>query len=310
MSKRVLFLVGPTGSGKSEAAILIAKKLGGEIISCDSMLVYRGMNIGTAKPTKSEKQGIRHHLIDLVTPRQRFSASRYRDLALQAIREIHTRNHLPIVVGGSGLYVRVLTHGLAPQDKKIGRLRAQLEREAEHIGTGRMYARLKKIDPARAAKILPNDRRRILRALEIYETLHIKPSVWLKSSTSLDALGYQWKMFGIRRERSRLYERINRRVDRMMKIGFLREVKRLMKKGLSKTAKQAIGYAELIDYVKGRTSFDEAVLKIKQRSRHLAKKQLIWFRRDPGIQWIDVGGITAGKNIADHVIGAWSSGNG
>ena len=290
MLPQILFLVGPTGSGKSELAIQLAKTLKGEVISCDAMLVYRGMNIGTAKLSRREQLGIRHHMINLVSSRTQFSVSRFRKLALKAIESVHRRTRLPIVTGGSGLYVEALIDGLAPQPRKITLVRKKLERLVKIKGLPFFYRRLQKIDPKRAAEILPGVRRRILRALEIFEALKIKPSEWRERRIGLDKLGFSWKMFGLMRERAEWYNRINDRVDQMMARGFLKEVKQLSKKGLSRTARQAIGYQEILDHLKNKLNLEEAVRITKQRTRNLAKKQLIWFRRERRIHWIHLGG--------------------
>ena len=305
MSPTILFLVGPTGSGKSEVGISLAKALNGEIISADSMLVYRGMNVGTAKPSRAERKGIVHHLIDIVSPRELFSVNRYRTLALEAFEKIVKRNRLPIVVGGSGLYIRALTDGLAPQEKGTQKIRAKLERQAKQVGISYLYKRLKKIDPVRAAEILSRDQRRIIRSLEIYDAFGIKPSEWRLRKTSLEDLGFHWTIFGIRWEREELYDRINQRVDRMMEQGFLKEVKRLSKKGMSRTARQAIGYHELHNYLKGKMTLEQAIHMTKQRTRHLAKKQLIWFRKEKRIRWIDVHERRSFSDISTEIINSW-----
>ena len=289
MIPQIVFLVGPPGSGKSEIAVKLAKELNGEIISCDSMLVYRGMNIGTAKLTLRERGGVRHRLIDLKNPRQHFTVSEYRKLALQVIDQILKRNHLPIVVGGSGLYVQALIDGLVPETGKTKKIRTALEKKLEKYGWKKLFRELKSIDPERASEILPGDGRRIVRSLEIYEAYKIKPSIWRKKRVGLNALGFDWVMIGLMRERPELYGRINQRVMAMIEKGLIREVKYLSKSGLSKTACQAIGYSEILAYLKGRMSLEEAILTIQTRSRHLAKKQLTWFRKDKRIHWIEIG---------------------
>ena len=307
MKPNILFLVGPTGSGKSELAISLAKVLNGEIISCDSMLVYRGMNIGTAKLNREEREGIKHYLIDLKNPRQQFSVSEYRKRALEAIRKILDRKRLPIVVGGSGLYVQALIDGLVPESNKTAKTRKKLEEKLKRYGISYLYKRLKKIDPERACEILPSDSRRIIRALEIYETYHTKPSEWRKKRVALQELGHTWTMIGLMRDRQELYERINHRVERMIAKGFIREVKRLSKQGFSKTARQAIGYLEISQYLKNKISLDKAIEETKKRSRHLAKKQLIWFRKEKRIKWIFVPKHSSLNEVKNSVVNTWKN---
>lgn len=307
MQNRILFLVGPTGSGKSELGVELAKSLNGEIVACDSMLVYRGMNIGTAKPSRRERQGVRHHMMDLITPRQRFSVFMYRQKSLETIKDILRRKRVPIVVGGSGLYLESLIEGLPAQSKTSPHIRRELENDCEKLGLPEMYARLKKLDPDRASEIMVHDKRRILRALEVIESLGVMPSLWRKSRLGLRGMGYDYVVYGLERHRKELYERINQRVDKMMERGFLREATKLAAKGLSRTARQAIGYAELLDYRRKKLSLDEAVSKTKQRSRNLAKKQLIWFRRKKGIHWIQVSGDNHLSTALRDIVHFWRS---
>ncbi len=302
MNPLVLFLLGPTGSAKSDLSIHLAKLLSGEIISCDSMLVYKGMNIGTAKPAVREREGIKHHLIDIKSPSQQFAVSDYRKLALKAIEQVLRRGNLPIVVGGSGLYAQALIDGLVPESKNTSKVRRSLEKKLEKYGLKYLYKRLQAIDPERAREILPSDPRRTVRALEIYETYKIKPSIWLQKRVGLNELGYEWLMIGLRRDRAELYERINQRVERMIEKGFVREVKSLSKKRLSRTARHAIGYQEMLSYLKGELPLDEAIQETKKRSRHLAKKQLTWFRKESRIHWIDVKKETSLNQLTEKVV--------
>lgn len=309
MTPAILFLVGPTGCGKSDLGIRLAKKLNGEIVSCDSMLVYRGMNIGTAKVPVKARQGIRHHLMDLITPKQKFSVADYRRETLRVIADIIKRGKIPIVVGGSGLYLRALVDGIADQPVNTAKFRKKLERDAVRHGLSYLYQRLKRVDPVRAKEILPTDARRIIRALEIYDALKLKPSAWQKTAQGLDALGYAYQLVGLVRDRAELYERINQRVDSMMASGFVREVRRLKRAGFSLTSRQAIGYSEVLKYLSGEMTYEDVVAMIKQRSRNLAKKQLTWFRREKRIRWISVSGnshLTEGlRQIAEE----WKAGS-
>ena len=290
MPKRVLFLVGPTGSGKSKLVLALARKLNGEIISCDSMHVYRGMDIGTDKPTQRERKSIPHHLLDLKSPRAECSVFEHRTLTLKAIDQILSKNRLPIVVGGSGFYFKVLLDGMPQQPGKQAKLREQLEALARKKGLPYLYARLKKMNQARAKAIHPNDKRRIIRALEVLESARHSKNKSEETAEGLNLRGIQPIAFGLLRDRAELYERIERRVDRMFDAGWLDEVKRLKRAGLSKTARAAIGYSEILDYLKGRRTLEEAKAEIKKRTRHLAKKQMTWFRKDPRISWIQITG--------------------
>lgn len=314
----VLFIVGPTASGKSELAVALAKKLGGEILSADSMLVYKGMDIGTAKPTKKEKGGIRHHGLDLIPPTKTFSVFAYRQYALKAIRDIVKRVKIPIVAGGTGFYVRALLEGLSPLPGTQVALRRELEREAQEKGLPALYKRLLKLDPSRAKSIGPHNQRRIIRALEIYIASGKKPSESIRKTPGLEALGYKPMVIGIHRDRGELYRKINRRVDTMFRKGLVREVKRLADKKLSKTALQGVGYKEVLCWIRGchceepakdrggrrgnlsfknkiaslprvarnDASFEEVKDKIKQTTRHFAKRQWTWFKRERGIRWV------------------------
>jgi len=303
-------LIGPTGSGKSDLAVLLAKSLKGEIVSCDSMLLYKGMNIGTAKPTKAEQKGVRHHGIDLITPRQKLTVYKYRQTALKAIEGILKRRHLPIIVGGSGLYIKALLDGIASQPVKTTKIRKQLEGLEARKGALYLYEQLKQVDPKRASELLPTDKRRIIRALEIYEAFHQKPSEWRLETETLEDLGYSYTIFGLERDRAKLYERINRRVDRMIQMGLINEVKRLKKSGFSVTSRQAIGYSEILAYLDGKITLPEALELTKKRSRHLAKKQLTWFRKENRIKWIQLDDSRSAVSRAkSNILRIWKHAN-
>lgn len=306
MKPRVLFLVGPTASGKSEVALRLAKRLGGEIISADSMQVYRGMDIGTAKPPSLAQKRVPHHLIDLVSPAKTFSVYQYRNLALQKIREILKRRKLPIVAGGSGLYIRALLEGLSGQPGGDGALRREFEKEAQSKGSGALHRRLQKIDPKIAQKIHPQDQKRIIRALEISLTSNKNPSEWYAQRESLSALGYEPVVIGIAKERQELYQGIARRVDRMFRAGLVGEVKSLAKKKFSRTAGQAVGYKEVMAALKGTCSLEEARELVKRNTRRLAKRQMTWFRKEAGIQWILWKQGDDTEKVADKIRKAWN----
>lgn len=284
----VLFIVGPTASGKSALAVALAKKLSGEIVSADSMLVYKGMDIGTAKPTKNERCGIPHHGFDLILPTQSFSVFAYRQFALKAIRDIVRRGKVPIVAGGTGFYVRALLEGLLPLPGASAALRGELEREALEKGLPALYRRFLTLDPTRAKAIGPHNQRRIIRALEIYLVSGKKPSRESIKTPGLRELGYRPVVMGLHRDRAALYLKINRRVDAMFRKGLVREVKRLARKKLSKTALQGVGYKETLDWIRdpGTKPLKEVKDRIKQTTRHFAKRQWTWFKRERGIRWV------------------------
>ncbi|MDP8230724.1 MAG: tRNA (adenosine(37)-N6)-dimethylallyltransferase MiaA [Candidatus Gorgyraea atricola] len=279
---QVIFLVGPTASGKTKVSLKLAKKLNAEIVSCDSMCVYKGMDILTSKPSKSDRRKVKHHLIDIIPPTKEFSVSEYRRLAIAAIEDIFKRGKTPLFVGGSGLYVKAMVDGLftsAGKDEKFRKAQYVL---AGKYGNKYLYNKLKKVDSERAKKIHLNDLRRIVRALEIYRTEKRRPSELLKKR---EALGYSFKIFGIDRPREELYKNIDERVEDMFRQGIVKEVRNLSRRKLSLTAKKALGYNEVMGYIKGDLSLGQAKELLKKNTRHFAKRQLTWFRPDKRIQW-------------------------
>lgn len=268
------------------------------------MLVYRGMNIGTAKPALDERRQVRHHLIDIASPRSNFSVYAYRKRALRALEEIWKRGKVPLVVGGSGLYVEALWKGLSNHPGGDAKLREKLERKVERESLASLYRELERRDPERARAIHPNDRRRIVRALEIAILSGKTSSEWYRERKSLEELGCSVQIFGIARDRGELYERINQRVERMFRKGFVEEVKRLKRRGFSKTARQALGYREILesllrgDSEPGRR---ELIRLIQKRTRQFAKRQLAWFRRKAEIQWIPWGPHELVREVCDKI---------
>jgi len=279
----VYFLVGPTASGKTELSIKLAKKLDAEIISCDSMCVYRYMDILTSKPSKKDRRIIKHHLVDIVSPGEEFSVAEYRRLALKTIEDISKRGKAPLFVGGSGLYVKAVIDGLFPSGKKDEGFRRRQAQLAEKYGKIYLYNKLKKIDAVTARKIHPNNLRRVIRALEIYHTEKKRPSE-LKKDT--EPIRQEVRIFGVRLDRDGLYKNIERRVDWMFRKGIVQEVERLSRMKLSVTAKKALGYGEILGYLEGRHSIEQAKALLKKNTRHFAKRQMTWFRPDPRIQWL------------------------
>jgi len=300
MRPKIVFLVGPTAIGKTEIAIILAKKLNARIISCDSMQIYKGMDIITAKPSFNLRKRIPHYLIDIVSPTQDFNVSRYRKKALVFIEKILKNKNIPLFVGGTGLYVSCVIDGIFEMGVRNVRTLRQLYKEAEDRGPEYLYGQLKKIDPAAAEKIHPHDTKRIIRALEVFRITGKPISFLQKQRKPLTAL-YDIKIFGLDTERKKLYHRIDSRVDEMFERGLLDEVRRLLKLKLSKTASFAIGIKELKGYFEGTYDLEEAKRIIKRNSRQYAKRQLTWFRKDKRIHWINIGGKEKPKEIADKI---------
>ena len=289
MKPKVVVIVGPTASGKTALSIELAKKLDGEIISSDSMQIYKDMDIGTAKVTKEEAQGIKHYLVDFVSPDQRYTVSDFKKDAETAIKEILEKGKVPIVVGGTGLYVNSLIYGIEYQDMKIDEdYRNELMSRAEDPAElEKLWNEANDIDPEAMTKISKNDKKRIIRVLEIFKSTG-------KTKTEQEILSrqkgteYDYKVFGISRDREELYERINLRVDLMIEAGLEDEVRNLLNKYSEfPTAMQGLGYKEVKEYFDGFLTRDEMIEKIKQESRRYAKRQLTWFRRNEDIIWLD-----------------------
>jgi tRNA dimethylallyltransferase len=297
---RVLFIVGPTAVRKSDIALRIAQKLNGEIISADSMLVYKGMNIGTAKPSKIQQEKVPHHLVDIMNPAKTFSVFDYRKLALEKIRKIIKKKKTPILVGGTGLYVRSLLQGLSELPGANLKLRKNLERRARAEGAAVLYQELFEKNPERAAQIKATDERRIIRALEIHAGTKEKP---FKKSKGLKELGFLTVVIGITKDRAELYRDIEMRVNRMFEKGLVKEVRQLSKRNLSQTAMQAVGYKEILAALRGDYSMEKACELIKTGTRHLAKRQWTWFKREEGITWISWEAADTLKTMAEKVLG-------
>lgn len=294
---RLIFLVGPTAIGKTEISLELAKMLGCEIISCDSMQVYSGMDIGTSKPAKELRDAIPHHMIDIVKPSEEFSAAQFRELAINAIEDILAKGKVPLFVGGSGLYIKVLIDGIFKGPSSDRELRARLEAEADEFGVEILYKRLKEIDGETASKVHPNDLRRVLRALEVYEKAKA-PISKLKNQTQGLSGRYDIKMFGLNMDRKVLYKRIDDRVEKMFSKGLVDEARYLTGQNLSLTASQALGYKEVFGFLRNEYGLDEAKRLIKRNTRRYAKRQLTWFRRDKRIEWIIVDENSEPEEIA------------
>lgn len=285
---KLLVIIGPTAVGKTKLSIELAKRFGGEIISGDSMQVYKGMDIGTAKIKEGEKEGIPHYLIDIKEPDEPFSAAEFQELANSRIAEIQSRGKLPIIVGGTGLYIQSVIYDYqfseAPSDLEY---RATLEKRVESEGIDHVYAELKEIDPESAERIHPNNIRRVIRALEIHHCTGHTMSEQLKEQPT--ELKYETCIIGLTMEREQLYARINQRVDLMVEEGLVAEVQGFFQQGLNDCQSvQAIGYKELYDFFNGRVSKLDAIDNLKQNSRRYAKRQLTWFRNKMNVSWFDV----------------------
>ena len=284
---RVAAVVGPTASGKTALGVEIAKALNGEVISADSMQIYRGMDIATAKPTAEEMQGIPHHLIDFLDRGTSFSVADYVELAGKAIRDVDSRGNLPVIVGGTGLYISSLLENIKFADIECDEnLRMRLENEAAEKGNEYLFEKLKIADPETAAELHPNNLVRVIRALEVFELTGKKLSRYKAESRS-EETPYDSVIIGLSySDRQKLYDRINRRVDIMIESGLVDEARAVYESGNMKTAGNAIGYKELIPYFRNECSLEECVEKIKQETRRYAKRQLTWFRKNAKIHWI------------------------
>lgn len=291
MKPTILALVGPTGSGKTKTAITICEALNAEIISMDSMQVYRGMDIGTAKPTKEELASAPHHMIDVCDPGQIFTVSMYREMACEIIDDILARGKLPLLVGGTGLYLQAISYDMSLGEKGADlKLREELNQIAQRPGGSlELHQRLQAVDPESARKLHPNDIRRVIRSLEIYETSGKAKSE--QGNETREEGPYHVLVYGLSLPRDQMYARINARVEHMMEEGLVQEVKVLLSKGISPKpeggAMQAIGYKEIVSALQGEISIEQAVALIKQSSRRYAKRQWTWFRHDSRTQWFD-----------------------
>jgi tRNA dimethylallyltransferase len=297
---QTVFLVGPTAVGKSAVALELARLIEVEIVSADSMQVYRGMDIGTAKPTVAERACVPHHLIDVCEVSDAFDAKRFVDLASQIIASIHARGNTALVVGGTGLYVRALRHGLFEGPSRNEELRARLEK----MNTAQLFEELRGVDPETAQRIDRHNPRRLVRALEVFhetgQPISVLQRQWLNDEPKNNAS----PLFCLSRDRDDLHARIEKRIDEQVAAGWVEEVRRLLPQGVEKnaTAMQAAGYRELIAHVRGDLSLDEAVALIKTRTRQLAKRQLTWFRREPQVDWIEIGREEHSLDTANRIL--------
>jgi tRNA dimethylallyltransferase len=311
---QLLVIVGPTAVGKSEVALAVAERLKGEIVSADSVQVYRYLNIGAAKPSPSERAAVPHHLLDLVNPGEDFTVADFQREARRAIAQIRGRGHLPVLVGGSGLYVRAVVHNYAfSPSGRDETIRRRLMREAQVSGTEPLYRRLAAVDPGTAEKLHPNDLRRVIRALEAYEQGTRPLSLQSAGTTGPDP-GEKVFMFGLTMPRGLLYRRIEARVDKMLELGLVEEVKSLLARGCGRDSKAmlSLGYRQIVGYLSGELSLEEAAALIKRDTRRFAKRQLTWFRRDKETIWLDIcatgGPAAAAEKICCELAGYYYSG--
>jgi tRNA dimethylallyltransferase len=284
----VPFIVGPTAVGKTTTAITLARILCGEIVSIDSRQVFRGMDVGTAKPTLREQREIPHHLIDILEPGEQISAGAYRELALKIVKEIRARSNLPIFVGGSGMYVKALVHGIFKESITNEKIRLKIRCELQQKGAIALYNHLVDIDPNLASRIHLNDHKRITRALEIYKITGVAPTeLYLKQQAQPP---FDYRIFVLTLEREALYHRIDTRVDQMIAEGLVQEVQTLLQKGLRKDLDvlKTLGYQEVLSFLDNQCSEAEMIANIKQNTRRYAKRQLTWFRNQLNGIWLNI----------------------
>lgn len=303
MKSPLICIVGPTAVGKTEIAIHLAQHLDAEIVSLDSRQIYREMDIGTAKPTPDQRGAVPHHLIDCVDVDQSFSVAEYQLLADRTIKEIQERGKRTMAVGGAGLYFRGIIDGLFDGPGADAEIRAKLQREAEEHGNVALHEQLRRCDPETADRVHPNNRVKVIRALEVYE-LTGKPISVLQQQWKRNKPRYPFRAFGLNMPREMLYQRIEERVDQMVEVGLIEEVKGLLDQGYPRNcvAMQSFGYKELIEYLDGKRTLDEGIALLKQNTRRFAKRQLTWFCNDLRIEWLDISQFSSIDGIVDNLL--------
>jgi len=300
MENRVIIFLGPTCVGKTGVSILLAKALNTEIISADSMQVYRNMDIGTAKPSSNELKEVKHHLINILSPSKSFSAGLFKKMATKIIDDLHRKNKIPIIVGGTGLYIKTLTRGLFEGPSADWQLREKLLEEEKLYGREYLYKKLKKIDPESARKINPGDVRRIIRALEVSMKAEKPISEFQQLKTAPQH--YKFIKIGLLRDREELYRLIEQRVDKMMERGLLQETQRLLKMNPHRIPLQSLGYKEMSLYLDGFIKIEEVIRLLKKRTKRYAKRQFTWFKKEPGIKWVNITEIIEPQEIFKKII--------
>ncbi len=302
--KPLIILTGPTAVGKTELSIALAKSIGGEIISADSMQVYKFMDIGTAKIRPDEMQGVPHHLIDILEPDEAFNVAMFKELAKATVEEIYSRGHVPIVVGGTGFYIQALLYDIdfSEEDSNVS-IRKELEDIVEERGAEFLHELLRKVDPESAEQIHANNVKRVIRALEYYRMHGEKISVH-NAAERRKKSPYDFLYFVLTNDRKVLYDRIEKRIDKMIEEGLISEVDNLLKKGYdsSLVSMQGLGYKELIPYLKKECSLEEAVYILKRDTRHFAKRQLTWFRRERDVRWLDKSQLPSEEEILKDIL--------
>lgn len=293
-------LLGPTAVGKTNLALKLAPLINAEIISCDSMQVYKGIDIATSKPSIKEREIVKHYMIDVVSPEEEYCVADYCRSALRAIEGIVNRNKTPLIVGGSGLYFKALIDGIFVGPSKNAQLRESLYREAKEKGNRFLYEKLRTIDYETAQRLHPNDLRRIVRALEVYYLAGVPISMLQKNRGGLISQ-FDIIIYGLIRERNSLYQRINERVEKMFKAGIIEEINKLRNLKITPSVQQCLGYKEIISYLEGRLSLEETKELLKKNTRNFAKRQLIWFRKDKRIKWIDLDKYSDLDNLAKEL---------
>ena len=289
MKKPLIILTGPTAVGKTKASIALAKAIGGEIISADSMQVYKEMDIGSAKISRNEMEGVPHFLVDVLEPDEEFHVVRFQQMAKEAMNTIYNNGHIPIIVGGTGFYIQALLYDIDfTENDGDTAFRTEMEAFANEHGAEALHDKLREIDPASAETIHANNVKRVIRALEFFHQTGKKISEHNEEERQKKS-PYNFIYFVLNDERSHLYERINLRVDLMVQEGLLNEVKSLKAKGYTKdmVSMQGLGYKEVLDYLDGEISFEEAIYRIKRDTRHFAKRQITWFKRERNVTWIN-----------------------
>ena len=301
---KLIILAGPTASGKTSVSIDLAKRIGGEIVSADSMQVYRGMDVGTAKIKADEMQGVKHYLINVLDPTEDFNIVKFQDMVKYSIEEIKRNGHIPILVGGTGFYIQSVIYDIDfdTQDDN-GDIRKALEEEYDKMGADFMYEKLKKIDSVSAENIHKNNKKRIIRAIEYFLINNALISVHNESQRKKDS-PYDFRFFVLNPPRDILYDRINQRVDKMVEEGLVKEVKDLKNAGLSieNISMQGIGYKEILEYLDGEITLDEAIDNIKQNTRHMAKRQVTWFKREKDVIYINPFEFENNEKIVDYMV--------
>lgn len=290
MKLPLIVLTGPTAVGKTSLSIRLAKAVGGEIISADSMQVYRHMDIGAAKVTKEEMDGVPHHLIDILEPDEEFNVVVFKDRAKAAMKEIRARGHVPVIAGGTGFYIQALVYDIDfKKNEEGGEIRRELEELARQRGTAYLHEMLKRVDPESAQAIHANNVKRVIRALEYYRQTGEKISVHNETERGKEC-PYRLFYYVLNTDRETLYKRIDRRVDQMMEKGLVEEVQALKARGCTRelVSMQGLGYKEILDYLDGKTTLQEAVHILKRDTRHFAKRQLTWFRRERDVRWLNL----------------------